>query len=254
MLIESHPADANGASSEHQGVLVLPVCNTATVRKTKMIISVQPIKQSALDSFGQRIVLEEWEFMDPDSSSTALVECFQQHCTSLVEYYFPMKTVQVSSYDQPFFTDRLRALRRQRQREYRRSGRSTKYLEIKHSFDEAFRSEAHKYKDKIIAEVADGKRGSSYKALKKLGSGMKDDVNLQIPSHVESDLSAQESAEVIADHFSRISQEFNPIDPSKFSPGLKDKLNQPTDATPIGYIENGYIWISKVPTQWCFLW
>ena len=171
--------------------------------------------------------------MDPNSSSSFLVEEFQLHCTSLVEHYFPMKTVQVSSFDQPFFTDRLRALRRQRQREYRRSGKSEKYLKIKNSFDEAFLNEAHKYKDKLIAEVAEGKRGSSYKAIKKLGTGKVEDVNFQIPSHVESDFSAQESAEIIADHFSRISQEFDPIDPSKFSPSLKNKLSQPMNDIPV---------------------
>ena len=225
--------DANGVPSDHQGVLVLPVSSNATVGKTKKSISVRPIKQSALDSFGQRIVLEDWGFMDPNSSSSFLVEEFQLHCTSLVEHYFPMKTVQVSSFDQPFFTDRLRALRRQRQREYRRSGKSEKYLKIKNSFDEAFLNEAHKYKDKLIAEVAEGKRGSSYKAIKKLGTGKVEDVNFQIPSHVESDFSAQESAETIADHFSRISQEFDPIDPSKFSPSLKNKLSQPMNDIPV---------------------
>ena len=68
-----------------------------------------------------------------------------------------------------FFTDKLRTLRQQRQREYRQSGRSEKYLRIKKAFDEAFINEAHKYKDKIIAEVAEGKRGSLYKALTKTG-------------------------------------------------------------------------------------
>ena len=94
--------------------------------------------------------------MDPNSSSSILVEGFQKHCTSLVEHYFPVKTVQVSSFDQPFFNDRLRTLRRQRQREYRRSGRSEKYLRIKKSFDEAFIIEAHKYKDKLNTRVING--------------------------------------------------------------------------------------------------
>ena len=235
-IIPPVPVDrgAAGVPSDHLGVLVLPVNSSAPAGKTKRSITVRPIKQSALDSFGKQIVLEDWSFMDPESSSTTLVECFQEHCTSLVEYHFPLKTVQISSYDQPFFTDRLRTLRRQRQREYRRSGRSEKYVEIKKKFDEAFTKEAQNYKDKVIAEVTEGKRGSAYKALKKLGTGgSNDDANFQIPSHVESNLSAEESAEIIADHFSSISQEFDPIDPSKLSPGLRHKLLHSSDAIPM---------------------
>ena len=69
-----------------------------------------------------------------------------------------MKTVHVSSFDQPFFTDKIRLLRRQRQREYRRAGKSKKYTQIKELFNELFEKEAHNYKDKVIAEVVEGKR------------------------------------------------------------------------------------------------
>ena len=142
-----------------------------------------------------------------------------------MEQFFPLKTVKISSYDQPFFNDRLRLLRRQRQREYRKSGRSSKYLELKKQFKLAFEREAHKYKDKIVSEVVNGTRGSAYKAIKKISSSNSNtDSNFEIPSHLENNLSADQSAEVLADYFSAISQEFDPIDPSKFSPDLKEKL------------------------------
>ena len=149
-----------------------------------------------------------------------------------MDEHFPLKTVKLSSYDVPFFTERLRLLRRQRQREYRRNGRSEKYLKIKQSFNESFEKAAHNYKDKIITEVVEGKRGSAYKALKKLGNNSSEDTNFQIPSHVESNLSAQQSAELLADYFSRISQEFDPIDANKFSPALKQKLLHSSDPIP----------------------
>ena len=133
-----------------------------------------------------------------------LVQQFQDQWSSLVEEFFPLKTVQISSYDQPFFTERLRLLRRQRQREYRNAGRSEKYIKLKVAFTDMFEKEAHKYKEKVITEVTDGKRGSAYKALKKLGSWNNDENNFEIPSHVEQNLSAEESSEVNADYFSSI--------------------------------------------------
>jgi hypothetical protein len=224
---------STGVPSDHQGVLVIPLNNFCSQEKTKRTITTRPIMESSIDSFGREIVLEDWSFLNPESGSTLLVQQFQDHCSSRVDEFFPLKTVQITSYDQPFFTDRLRLIRRQRQREYRKAGKSERYTRLKAAFTEMFEKEAHKYKDKIIAEVTDGKRGSAYKALKKLGSGKCDDNSFDIPSHVEQNLSSEESAEVLAEYFSSISQEFDPIDPSSFTPDLKEKLQAPTEPVPI---------------------
>ena len=123
-------------------------------------------------------------------------------------------------------------LRRQRQRVYRRSGKSHKYLQIKEAFDEAFLKAVHKYKDKVIEEVTEGKRGSAYKAIKKLADNKTTDENFQIPAHVEANLSPQQCAESLADYFSQISQEFDPINMNRFSPKLKEELLGPSPPPP----------------------
>ena len=155
-----------------------------------------------------------WNFLETGLSSTEIVTLFQQHCTNLVDKHFPLKTVKISSHDSPFFNERLRVLRRQRQWEYRRSGKSKKYLEIKKKFDEAFEKAAHDYKNKLITEVTEGKRGNAYRAIRKLGDNSSNDASFDIPAHVEADLSDEQSAELLADYFSRISQEFTPINPT----------------------------------------
>ena len=114
---------STGSPSDHQGVLVIPLNNFSSQTKTKKCISIRPIKETSLELFGQTIVKESWEFLKDGLSPTTLVEHFQEHCSSLVDNFFPLKKAHISSYDQPFFTDRLRLLRRQRQREYRRSGK-----------------------------------------------------------------------------------------------------------------------------------
>ena len=80
-----------------------------------------------------------------------------------------MKSIQISGKDQPWFTEELRALKRSRLREYTRHGKSKKYTELKSKFDKKFEAEFKKYQTKIELEVTEGKRGSAYSALKKLG-------------------------------------------------------------------------------------
>ena len=93
---------------------------------------------------------------------------------------------------------------------------------------------AHKYKDKIISEVTEGKRGSAYKALKRLATVRDDNQGgFDIPSHTEENFSPEQSAEIFADYFSSISQEFEPINQSKFTPDLKQKLASATANVPI---------------------
>ena len=60
-------------------------------------------------------------------------------------------------------------MKRQRQREYYKHGRSIKYLMLKEKFEEKLKIEKSKYIQKISLEVVKGSRGSIYPALKKLG-------------------------------------------------------------------------------------
>ena len=70
-----------------------------------------------------------------------------------------------------------------------------------------------KYRDKILKEVKERKRGSSYAALKKLSlrPDQQTDKSFILPSHILNDLSPSQSAEAIAEYFSAISQEFLPL-------------------------------------------
>ena len=117
-------------------------------------------------------------------------------------------------------------LKQRRQREYTRHGRSEKYLEIKNIFEEKLKSEMVKYMEKIMLEVTEGKRGSSYPALKKLGArpGEGSKSWFQLPSHVDRNLSPAQSAEVIAEHFTSISQELSPFDISRLPPNTQAYL------------------------------
>ena len=96
---------------------------------------------------------------------------FQTSNKSLVDQIFPEKQVQVGPNEKPYFTEELRHLKRQRQRAYEKYGRqSRKYKYLRQIFDQKLLNEAKKYRTKIENEVKDGKRGSGYKAIRKLGN------------------------------------------------------------------------------------
>ena len=94
---------------------------------------------------------------------------------------------------------------------------------------------------KIESEVIEGKRGNSYPALKQLGSGIFENMKpqFQLPAYAQRNLSAAQSAELIACHFSQISQEFEPLDLRTLPPNISQFLSSSrTDIAPeLSYLE-----------------
>ena len=82
-------------------------------------------------------------------------------------------------------------------------GEAKKYLRLVSNFDEKAKSEIAKYVQKVKLEVTEGKRGSSYPAIKRLGLRPGDSAQavFPLPAHAELGLSSAESAEAIAEHF-----------------------------------------------------
>ena len=113
-----------------------------------------------------------------------------------MESIFPEKNVKISSFDKPYFTEELRQIRRHRQRIYRKFGRCKKYIEIRNKFDLKLKLAAAKYKQKILSEIAEGKRNDAYASLRKLETGVNTGKNshFTLPEHAEEDLSVFHSA------------------------------------------------------------
>ena len=57
-----------------------------------------------------------------------------------------------------------------------------------------------------------------------------------LPGHIDNNLSAHQSAEIIADHFAAISQNYDPICVSNFPPKMREALGKP-DVSIVPYLE-----------------
>ena len=193
-IIDPVPVDTpgKGVPSDHNGVLVEPLNNVVSTKGTSKVIKhVRPMPDSSVIEYRQSLSKVDWSLMLDERSSSNMVDVFQKMTSDLVDIHFPLKKVTISPYDKPYFTERLRALRRRRQRIYRREGKSSTYLQIKKQFDEELKGELKKYIDKIEAEVVEGKCGSSYSALRKFGNREfqvpRDCETFDIPEFIDND-------------------------------------------------------------------
>ena len=231
-IIDPVPVDipGKGVPSDHKGLLVLPLAPKNAVRcTTKEVRSVRPMPESDITHFGQSLRMIDWSsILTYDLSPSSLVDVFETITSDLVDIHFPLKTISITSFDKPWINEELKALRRRRSRLYSRQGRSQEYLRLRTEFSEKMKIEANKYKDKMNNEVKEGKLGSSYSAIRKLGAGANSSPtsSFEIASFIDGGYSDQQSADLLADHFSRISQEFDPIDIDLLPPNIKSELRK----------------------------
>ena len=232
-IINPIPVDdhKSGVPSEHNGVLAIQVSNTGSKKRTtKEIKIVQPMPQSSIFQFSESIDAADWYQMLDGLSSSDMVDLFQKMTIDLKDIHFPKKTISITPYDKPWITEELKVIRRRRQRIYRKEGRSMAYLNLKDEFDKKLKLEAAKYVKKLNEEVSSGKRGSSYAAIRKLGNRdfaeSKGRETFDVPEFLDNNFDDNQSAEALADFFSSISQEFQPLDVNNFSPDIKDELER----------------------------
>ena len=110
----------------------------------------------------------------------------------------------------------------------RKQGRSPAYLQLKKEFNDKLENESTKYMNKIYEEVSNGKRGSSYSAIRKLGNREfeQSSSTFDVPEFVDDNLDEKQSDEALAEYFSSISQEFMPLDPDNLPSKVKIELEK----------------------------
>ena len=201
----------HGVPSDHSGVFVTP--NTSQgqpARRIKIKKIIRPLPESLIEVFGSKLLAQDYQALTDLSVDDMVAKYTHITNTHMVET-FPEKTIIVSPDDQPWFNEKLRLMKRQRLREYNKHGQSKKYFELREKFDVLFRLERAKYLEKIQLEVSECKRGSLYPTLRKLSlrPGETPHGGFQLPQHAG--LSSTQTAEIIANYFSTISQEFKPL-------------------------------------------
>ena len=221
-----------GVPSDHLGVEARPRTNVSQSKAApqKQTINVRRMPDSLVASFGCKLAGQDWDScLKAGMSSAEMAEAFESKAEKVINDHFPLKKVTITQGELPYFNEELKNIRRQRNRVYVKEGKSIRYYELQNRFQAKLKCEATKYREKIIQEVADGKRGSSYNAIRKLGDGPCEadkQKEYTIPSYVEQGLSPEEAANKLADHFSAISQTVPPLDVEKFHPALRLEISK----------------------------
>ena len=221
-----------GVASDHSTVVATPLTQDSVKRSRDYVTrTFRPLPQSGILEFGEWICSEDWSGIPDQGDPTQQVENFENIVNTKLDSMLPRKSVKINpNLDKPFYTAELKKLDRQVKREYRKHFRSEKYFRLKKYYDEKFRRAAEDYLEKNVRSMIDEDYGQAYQSLKKLGSqpgDCSDEGAFTLISHLEENLSTEESIERIAEHFAKISQEFPPLRITLLPDKVKEKVTAP---------------------------
>ena len=120
------PLDADlgsgGKPSDHLIVVMESISeiNNKTARVQREV-TIRPLKQSGIDLFGHWIKNEKWEEVMKAETVDKKSELFQNLLLSKCNEFLPEKRRIISSDDQPFCSERMKRLKRQKAREYHKN-------------------------------------------------------------------------------------------------------------------------------------
>ena len=201
-----------GKDSDHNIVMFPPISfpNTGPKRKKKTIIT-RPLPDSQIKKFGKFITSHNWDEVFSEDDVNTKVANFHNTIIQRLNLYFPQKTIKISTLDKKFMTPELKQLQRRTQREFYKHRKSTKWKKLKRKFKKLKKQTARKFYDTFVNDLKSTNPSKWYEMARKIGAvNHSNDGDLKVEALTG--LEDGESAEMIAQHFASISQQYLPLD------------------------------------------
>ena len=199
-----------GAVSDHK--MVFALAEFPSVAKEMITYTYRKFTEQGADNFVRECRLQTWDTVVGALTVDGKVEAFDKIMNENMDKFFPFVTVTRKASDPPWMNDNIRRLQRKRRKIYDRHGRSRRWRRLKKLCDDLYRARAEKYvkKQKMLLTGPNAAK-SFYKHVKAYSSREKP------PDFDPCDLfpgdSQGEVAEKLAEHYNKISAEFDGIQP-----------------------------------------
>ena len=204
--------DKQGKSSDHNIVVLAPVSNSLyNMKRKKRTVKTRPLPESNIVKFEQALISYPWEEHFHNKTINEKVQIFHQCLRSHLDKFFPEKTTKMSDLDKDWMSPELKQLHRAMQREYYKHRKSAKYRILQRRFKKLKRKVVKNFYSSFVSDLKIVNPGKWYQMAKRIGAVNKmsgGDISVESLSGLDNAQSAQK----IAEHFSFISNEYNPID------------------------------------------
>ena len=260
-IVPAVPPDlpGHGVPSDHDMAVALPLAGAgvSAVSREYAEKTSRPMPDSAVRQFGQWITQEDWATLKSTNIPSEQAQKISIILQNQVDKYFPVKKVRVSNIDKPWITNDLKKMDRWRKEEYKRHGKSEKYLNLQKQYNNKMYSSSQQYLQQNVTDLMEAAPGRAWSVLKKMGAREGDcgeEGAFTMVEHLEQNLSVDESLEKMVTYFSELSCQHPPLNTDILPDRVKLKLLTPTVAADIPVISEYDVWQiqqGKHKTQSC---
>ena len=200
-----------GTSSDHKIVIMRPMnmINNKPSRSTRQI-KVRPLPDSLLNLIKASLQIHNWKNVYDAKTSSEKAQIFHKEVMEVVDKIAPEKVRNISSDDQPWYTEHLKVLDRKRRREFRKGRRSDRYKTIQKEYNIKCSRAKKKFFSEMVRQVRESNPSQWYSLLKRITKydTQKEELHVAEISH----LTDEEQVEAIANHFNATSQEYKQVE------------------------------------------
>ena len=217
----------SGKTSDHPIVYSRPRSNMIKQPEKEVIIkSIRRFNEDKKRMVGHWIQQETWEEVFNAGSSSRMAVKFQEVVFRNLDTICPVEEVRLSKYEDKITSKALQTISRQKQREYNKHGNSIRFKELKKKQKERIKAEAVKQLNKQIKK-AGGKGMQWIQEAKRISARPGEDTSpsFTLPGHLDDNLTQEQSAERIVAYFSKISQEYKPVEEDVLAADLQHRLD-----------------------------
>ena len=175
-------------------------------------ITYRPLSEAGMQKMQEWLQTIDWTKETHGKNAHEAASHLMTVLRTKTEDFFPTKSRNISSINQPFYSENLAVLKRQKQREYNKNRKSEKWKKLNLKYTSKLNIAKKIYYTKEISKLKNANPKKWFYWLKRLIS--KDQAKEQELSVEEiCHLSKEDQAEKIADSFSSISQEYDKVNP-----------------------------------------
>ena len=201
-----------GKDNGHNIVVLAPKNNAQfKIERVCKTIKTRPIPESQILNFERDIANFPWaeafQGQHPDDQAQIFHNFLQSH----LDKYFPEKNTKISNLDRKWFSPALKQIHRKMQREFFRKRKSEKYKKLKSKFKRMKRKAIKTFYSDFVSVLKQSDPGKWYAMAKKIGA-VDQMTGGEIKVESLAGLNNLESAQMIADHFAAISNQYDPVD------------------------------------------
>ena len=202
---------SGGATADHKITIMRPInmMNNKPARATRQI-KVRPLPESILNLIKTALQVHSWNNVYTAATSHEKAWIFHKEVMEIVNQIAPERYRNISTDDQPWYTEQLKILDRKRRREFNQNRRSDRYNRIQNEYKTKCSQAKKAFFRGMVRQVKEANPGQWYSLLKRItkyDSEKQDELQIAEINH----LTDAEQAEMIAEHFNATSLEYEPI-------------------------------------------